>query len=95
MLQADVTGELDGVSQRLTGRVKLLTERYAVPSPKLTECVAMLSAKADPILIFRKLHIANPRHSKPAPPASDIWRTTKPRTPRPISGILVQYVSTI
>ena len=46
-LQADVTGELDRVSQALTGRVKLLTERYAAPLPKLAESVETLSAKVD------------------------------------------------
>ena len=43
--QADVAGELDRVSQALTGRVKLLTERYAAPLPKLAESVEALQAK--------------------------------------------------
>jgi type I restriction enzyme M protein len=46
-LQADVTGELDRVSQGLTGRVKLLTVRYATPLPKLAESVEALSSKVD------------------------------------------------
>jgi type I restriction enzyme M protein len=32
-LQADVTSELERVSHGLTGRVKLLTERYVHPLP--------------------------------------------------------------
>jgi type I restriction enzyme M protein len=47
ILQADVAGELDRVSQALTGRVKLLTERYAMPLPKLAESVKALQAKVD------------------------------------------------
>lgn len=46
-LQADVAGEVDRVSQALTGRVKLLTERYATPLPKLVESVEALQAKLD------------------------------------------------
>lgn len=46
-LKADVESELDRVSQGLTGRVKLLTERYAVPLPKLAADVETLSAKVD------------------------------------------------
>ena len=46
-LQADVTGELDRVSQGLAGRVKLLTERYAAPLPKLAVDVETLGAKVD------------------------------------------------
>ena len=46
-LKADVAGELDRVSQALTGRVKLLTERYATPLPKLARNVETLSAKVD------------------------------------------------
>jgi type I restriction enzyme M protein len=46
-LHADVASELDRVSQGLTGRVKLLTERYTTPLPKLTTDVEMLSAKVD------------------------------------------------
>ena len=46
-LQADVAGELDRVSQALTGRVKLLTERYVSPLPKLAQSVDALQAKVD------------------------------------------------
>lgn len=46
-LQAQVTSELDRVSQGLTGRLKLLTERYAAPMPKLAADVGALSAKVD------------------------------------------------
>jgi type I restriction enzyme M protein len=46
-LQADVTAELDRVSQALTGRVKLLTERYATPLPRLAESAEALQAKVD------------------------------------------------
>ena len=46
-LQADVNGELDRVSQGLTGRVKLLTERYAAPLPKLAAEAETLSAKVE------------------------------------------------
>lgn len=41
-MQADVAGELDRVSQALTSRLKLLTERYAAPLPKLAENVGAL-----------------------------------------------------
>lgn len=44
-MHADVVGELDRISQGLTGRVKLLTERYAVPLPKLTVEADALSGK--------------------------------------------------
>jgi type I restriction enzyme M protein len=46
-LEADARGELDRVSQSLTGRVKLLAERYAVPMPKLAAEVEALSFKVD------------------------------------------------
>ena len=47
VLQADVASELDRLSQRLTGRVKLLTERYAEPLPKIGAEGEALSAKVD------------------------------------------------
>jgi type I restriction enzyme M protein len=47
VLQADISSELDRVSQALTGRVKLLTERYATPLPKLAAEAEALSAKVD------------------------------------------------
>ncbi len=43
----DVKSELDRISQGLTGRVKLLTERYASPLPKLAADADDLSAKVD------------------------------------------------
>ena len=46
-LQAAIDGEVDRVSQGLTGRVKLLTERYATPLAKLSADVDALSAKVD------------------------------------------------
>lgn len=46
-LQEDIAGEIDRVSQALTGRVKLLTERYATPLPKLATNVEALSAKVE------------------------------------------------
>ena len=39
-LAAAVQGELDRVSQTLTGRIRQLAERYATPLPQLTEEVA-------------------------------------------------------
>lgn len=44
-LAEDVKGELDRVSQTLTGRVRLLAERYATALPKLQDQLAALSAK--------------------------------------------------
>ena len=46
-LSAAVKGELDRVSQTLTGRIRELAERYATPLPKLTEEVATLAARVD------------------------------------------------
>jgi type I restriction enzyme M protein len=46
-LQADVTSELERVSHGLTGRVKLLTERYVHPLPKLALEAETLSSKVD------------------------------------------------
>jgi type I restriction enzyme M protein len=47
MLAAAVQGELDRVSQTLTGRIRQLSERYATPLPKLTEDVKTLAARVD------------------------------------------------
>jgi type I restriction enzyme M protein len=44
-LSAVVQGELDRVSQTLTGRIRELAERYATPLPKLTDDVATLAAR--------------------------------------------------
>ncbi len=46
-LSAAVQGELDRVSQTLTGRIRELAERYATPLPKLTDEVATLAARVD------------------------------------------------
>ena len=40
-------GELDRVSQTLTGRIRELAERYATPLAQLTEEAATLAAKVD------------------------------------------------
>jgi type I restriction enzyme M protein len=44
---ATVQGEIDRVSQTLTGRIRQLAERYATPLPQLTDEVASLSARVD------------------------------------------------
>ena len=46
-LSAAVQGELDRVSQTLTGRIRQLAERYATPLPKLTDEVGTLAARVD------------------------------------------------
>ncbi len=46
-LAAAVQGELDRVSQTLTGRINQLAERYATPLPDLTSEVATLAARVD------------------------------------------------
>lgn len=46
-LAAAVQGELDRVSQTLTGRIRQLAERYASPLPQLTDDVATLAARVD------------------------------------------------
>jgi type I restriction enzyme M protein len=46
-IAAAVQGELDRVSQTLTGRVRQLAERYATPLPRLTDEVATLAARVD------------------------------------------------
>lgn len=46
-LSAAVQGELDRVSQTLTGRIRELAERYATPLPKLTSEVATLAAQVE------------------------------------------------
>ena len=42
-----VQGELDRVSQTLTGRIRQLAERYATPLPRLIDEVATLAARVD------------------------------------------------
>ncbi len=44
-LAAAVQGELDRVSQTLTGRIRQLAERYATPLPELTEEVEALAGR--------------------------------------------------
>jgi len=44
-LEAAVHGELDRVSQTLTGRIRELAERYATPLPQMTHEVATLAAR--------------------------------------------------
>jgi type I restriction enzyme M protein len=46
-LAVAVQGELDRVSQTLTGRIRQLAERYATPLPQLTGQVATLAARVD------------------------------------------------
>ena len=46
-LGAAVQGELDRVSQTLTGRIRQLAERYATPLPQLTGEVAVLATRVD------------------------------------------------
>lgn len=46
-LAAAVRGELERVSQRLTGRILELAERYATPLPELTEEVERLAARVE------------------------------------------------
>jgi type I restriction enzyme M protein len=46
-LSAVVQGELDRVSQTLTGRIRELAERYATPLPRLTDEVTALAARVE------------------------------------------------
>lgn len=46
-LAASVQGELDRVSQALTGRIRQLAERYATPLPQLVDEVSTLSIRVD------------------------------------------------
>jgi len=46
-LSAAVQGEPDRVSQTLTGRIRMLAERYAKPLPELESEVEALSAKVE------------------------------------------------
>ena len=46
-LAQSVAGELERVSQTLTGRIRQLAERYATPLPQLTEEVEDLAARVD------------------------------------------------
>lgn len=44
-LSGDIQGELDRVSQSLTGRIRQLAERYATPLPELNDEVERLAAR--------------------------------------------------
>lgn len=46
-LHAAVQGELDRVSQTLTGRIRQLAQRYSTPLPQLTEEVEALATRVD------------------------------------------------
>ena len=46
-LASDVQSELNRISQALTGRIKELAERYAMPLPMLSEEVEVLTGKVD------------------------------------------------
>ena len=46
-VSAAVQGELDRVSQTLTGRIRELAERYATPLPQLTDEVGTLTAQVE------------------------------------------------
>ena len=46
-LSATVQGELDRVSQTLTGRIRQLAERYATPLPKLTNEAQRVAARVE------------------------------------------------
>ena len=46
-LSSSVQGELDRVSQTLTGRIKQLAERYATPIPQLAQEVETLASRVD------------------------------------------------
>ena len=46
-LSASVKNEIDHVSQKLTGRIRQLAERYASPFPKLAEKVEALADQVE------------------------------------------------
>ena len=46
-LSAVVQGELERVSQTLTGRIRELAERYATPLPRIVDEVATLAARVE------------------------------------------------
>ena len=46
-IAAAVQGELDRVSQTLTGRIRQLAERYATPLPQLTAELATLAKRVE------------------------------------------------
>ena len=46
-ISAEIQGELDRVSQSLTGRIRQLAERYDTPLPRVAEEVGQLAALVD------------------------------------------------
>ena len=46
-IEQAVKDEMDRISQRLTGRIKELAERYATPLPTLTTEIEALTYKVD------------------------------------------------
>ena len=46
-IEQSVKGEMDRISQKLTGRIKELAERYATPLPTLTTEIEGLTGKVD------------------------------------------------
>ena len=46
-VEVDIRAEVDRVTQTLSGRVKALEERYALPLPALNDEVARLAARMD------------------------------------------------
>jgi type I restriction enzyme M protein len=51
-----VQGELDRVSQALTGRIRQLAERYATPLPKIIQDVEALAARVEAHLARMGFH---------------------------------------
>lgn len=47
VLDASIHAELDRVSQNLSGRIKVLSERYSAPLPSLAKQVEVLTSKVD------------------------------------------------
>ena len=47
VIDDNIHGELDRISQALTGRVRVLAERYENPMPELVESVANLESKVE------------------------------------------------
>jgi type I restriction enzyme M protein len=46
-IAVSVQGELDRVSQTLTGRIRLLADRYAAPLPQIVDEVDAMAARVD------------------------------------------------
>ena len=47
VLDGDIHGEMDRISQALTQRVRELAERYETPLPRMVRCVTELEAKVN------------------------------------------------